>query len=93
MQKEATTMHTDTRIYLVKINWKSTRGKFMFKNAHELMNILKQDENASKGIESLKTFDSAKDKFVRISKSDFLTYNSYETEAMEYLKQQPYFKK
>jgi hypothetical protein len=87
------TINTDSRIYLVKIQWKISQGKFIFSDAHELMNILKQDENANKGIEYLKTFDPTKDKFIRISKSDFLKFNNWKTEAIEYLKNHSYFKK
>ena len=87
------TLNTDTRIYLVKINTLAVRGKFIFSDANELIKILKQGDNKTRGIEYLKTFDTSKDKFVRISKSDFLNFNSFDTELIEYCKNIAYFKK
>ena len=88
-----TTLNTDQRLYLVKINWKGTNGKYIFSDATELIKILKQDENEKKGIEYIKTFEPSKDKFIRISKKDFLKYNSFNTELLENLKNISYFKK
>lgn len=87
------TLNTDTRIYLVKINTLAVRGKFIFSDANELVKILKQRDNAVRGIEYLKTFDTSKDKFIRISKSDFLRFNKFDTELIEYYKNIAYFKK
>lgn len=90
---ENVTINTDRRVYLVKFNHTLTGGKFIISSAEELVKLLKQEEKASKGIESLKTFDPVKDKFVRISKADFLRLNNWQTEAMEYLKNYYFFKK
>lgn len=84
---------TDLRVYLVSFQYHTTRGKFIFSTASQLMQILKDKEGDGRGIESLKTFDPSKDKFVRISKADFLRFNSWETEAMEYFKNHYFFKK
>lgn len=91
MQKA--TINTDTRIYLVELKWKLTDGKYIFTDAQELVKILKQGENAEKGIAKLMVFDPVKYKFSRISKDDFLRFNNWHTEAMEYLKKYYYFKK
>lgn len=89
---ENVTINTDYRIYLVKFNHRLTQGKFIISNAEELVKILKREDYAAKGIESIKTFDPSKDKFVRISKADFLRFNNWQTGAMEYLKKYYFFK-
>jgi len=91
--EQTPTINTDVRIYLVKFNHRITRGKFIISNAEQLVDLLKQDDYAAKGIESIKTFDPSKDKFVRISKADFLRFNNWQTGAMEYLKKYYYFQK
>jgi hypothetical protein len=80
---------TDTRVYLVKFNYTLTDGKFIFNDALELVNLIK---NNDRGIEYLKTFDPITNKFVKISKADFLRFNSYNTEAMEFLNNYYFFK-
>jgi hypothetical protein len=83
------TISTDTRVYLVKFNYTLTNGKFIFNDALELVKLIK---NNDRGIEYLKTFDTVTNKFVRISKADFLKFNGYNTEAVEFLKNYYYFK-
>jgi hypothetical protein len=87
------TINTDYRIYLVKFQHRLTECKFIISSADDLVELLKQGDRAAKGIESIKTFDPATDKFVRISKADFLRFNNWQTEAMEYLNNYYYFKK
>lgn len=84
---------TDTRIYLVKFNHRISQGKYIISDAEQLVNLLKRDDYAAKGIESIKTFDPTKDKFIRISKADFIRFNNWQTGAMEYLKKYYYFQK
>jgi hypothetical protein len=85
------TINTDSRIYLIKFSFRLSGGKYIFTNANELVKLLK--ENDKTGIEYIKTFDPVKDKFARISKSDFLQFNNWQTEAMQFLQNHYYFKK
>ena len=85
---------TNIRTFLVQFQFNGSDGAYIFKNATDLMELLKTREanGDTRGIEFLKTFDSKDFKFKNISRPDFLKFADYETEAMEYFKKHPYFK-
>lgn len=56
-----------------------------------ILEILKN--NKGKGIECIKRFDYGKEKFYKISASEFINLNSYNTELIEYCKNHYYFEK
>lgn len=56
-----------------------------------ILEILKSNINRS--IKSIKRFDYGKEKFYKISASEFISLNSYNTELIEYCKNHYYFKK
>lgn len=79
------------RIYLVKFAWSVLDGKFI---TTDLAKCIKdnQPKEAGRGIEYIKEFDTIKNKFVRISKSDILRFHKWDTEAYEILRNNTYFK-
>lgn len=87
-------LQTNTRTFLVKFQFSGSQGSYIFKKAKELKELLKyrQEEGDTRGIESLKVFDEKDHKFKKIAKSDFLKWADYETEAIEYFKNHPFFK-
>jgi hypothetical protein len=86
--KTTETLNTDVRLYLVKYQHTLTRGKFI---THNVADVLK-NYPTDKGIEYIKTFDSGKEKFVRISRADILRFHSWDTDAFIMLQNHSFFK-
>lgn len=84
-----TTICTDQRMYLVKFQFTTTKGKFITTELHK---CIKENEPKDRGIEYIKVFDPVKNTFKRISKADILMFHSWNTEAMEFFKQHYFFK-
>lgn len=84
-------LNTDTRTFFITFLFQSTKGKFIFQNANDLLFILKNyDKN---GIDKIQEFNPTKGKFEKVSKADILSFVSWETETAEYIKNHYYFKK
>lgn len=83
------TICTDLRMYLIKFSWTLTRGQFI---TTDLAGCVKENQPKDRGIEYIKTFDPSTGKFKRISKKDILKFHSFDTEALETLKNHPFFK-
>lgn len=79
------------RTYLVKFAWTILDGKFI---TTDLAKCIKDNQPTAsgRGIEYIKEFDTTKNKFVRISKSDILRFHKWDTESYEILINNPYFK-
>ena len=90
MKNKAKIINTDERTFLVSFMWKITSNKFIV-NKQGLIDVLKtQDTN---GIESIKEFSYANNKFMRVSKKDILQLFSWDTENILYLEKHYYFTK
>lgn len=84
------TICTDQRMYLVKFQYTTTNSKFI---TTELAKCIKENElKNGRGIEYIKTFDSVKNTFKRISKDKILMFHSWDTEAMEFFRSHYFFK-
>jgi len=88
--KNSTILNSDRHIFCVKFMWKATDGKFIL-HGEQLAEAVKA--HGEKGIEYIKMFDPADNKFKRVSKSQILAFQSWNTESFEYLKNHSYFKK
>ena len=86
---EATILNTDRVIFLVKFQFQITEGKFIT-DLFGLVDVLKT--NDKNGVEYIKMFDPAKNKFKRASKQDILKFYTWYTEQHEYLTSHYYFK-
>lgn len=83
-------LNTDRIILVVKFQWKITNGKFLC-HPDQLPKIIKE-KSEGKPIEYIKEFDPVKLKFKRISKKQILAFCSWDTEGIQILKKNPYFK-
>ena len=81
-------LNTDQRIYLIKFCYTLTDGNFF---TTDLGKTIKEHDQG-RGIDYIKVFDTAKNKFTRISKKDILQFHSWQTESFEILKAYNYFK-
>ena len=80
-------LNLDYRTFKITFLIKSSNRNFIFQNGKELVYILKTFDLA--GVESIKVLD--KEKFKRVSKNDLLSFFTWDTETMEYLKEHCYF--
>jgi hypothetical protein len=85
-------LNTDRRTFIIKFQNRSTNGRFIFQEPEELVELLK-DFDFTSGIEFIKEFQPYKLNFVKVSKEDLLKFCSWNTDAIEYLKNHYYFKK
>lgn len=85
-------INTDKRTFLIKFQYRSTNGQFIFQEPKELMELLKDFDQTS-GIEYIKEFEPFKYKFSKVTKQSILNYCNWHTESFEYLKNHYYFKK
>ena len=85
-----TFLNLDKRTFLIKFNYQSTNGKFLFQEPSQLLEILKtQDKN---GIDKILELDHKDFKFKKVSKKTILDFSSWETETAEFLKTHYFFK-
>ena len=85
-------INTDKRTFLIKFQYRSTNGQFMFQEPEELCELLK-DFDYTAGIEYIKEFEPNKYKFTQVTKESILNFCKWHTESFEYLKNHYYFKK
>lgn len=82
------TLNLDLRTYLITFSFKMSDKKFIFQTAEDLVYLLQNFDTG--GVASIKILDS-KNTFKRISKKDILTFFSWDTESIIYLKKHYFF--
>ena len=85
-------INTNIRTFIIQLSWRISNSQFIFQNGLELKHILETYDKENKGIDFIKTFDSKKQKFVRISTKELLNIFSWETDFMEFSKTHYFFK-
>jgi hypothetical protein len=75
-------MSTKRNVYTLK--FRSSHELYFFSTDEQLNEILRLP-NTKHGIEKIKVYNN-KDRFIRVSKTDFQNWFSFNTEAMEILR-------
>lgn len=80
-------LNLDIRTFQITFLHRTSDKQFLFQKGKELVHILETFDHT--GIENIKILEQGK--FKRVSKKDLLSFFSWDTETMEYLKNHYYF--
>jgi hypothetical protein len=80
----------ESAVFLIEFKFQGTDSTFIVQGAKAVLECLKtKDKN---GIECIKEFDMVKQKFVRVSRKNFISQFGFDTELALYLEQHYYFR-